>query len=98
MILKAKLLEIYAFRKDKNKFVAVMEQDYQQMIARAPEIWAKVVEMGRNIAPDHELIAGAALSEEDADTMINTLSFDLDDLADSKAVKGAGPKSGKDHS
>lgn len=96
MILKAKLLEIYAFRKDKNKFVTVMEQDYQQMIARSPEIWAKVVEMGRNIAPDHELIAGAALSEEDADTMINTLSFDLGDLTDSKDGKGVDPKSGKD--
>ena len=46
MILKAKLLEIYAYRKDKNKFVTAMEQVYQSMIARSPEIWAKVVEMG----------------------------------------------------
>lgn len=81
MILKAKLLEIYAYRKDKNKFVTAMEQVYQSMIARSPEIWAKVVEMGRDIAPDHELITGAVLSEEE--TMINNLSFDLDDITES---------------
>lgn len=87
MILKAKLLEIYAYRKDKNKFVSFMEQVYQSMIARSPEIWAKVVEMGRDITPDHELIAGATLSDDEADSMVNSLSFDLDDLTESRSGK-----------
>ena len=91
MVLKAKLLEIYAYRKDKNKFVSSMEQFYQPMIARSPEIWAKVVEMGRGIAPDHELIAGAVLSDDDADAMINNLSLGLDDLTEPGSGKRLDP-------
>jgi len=98
MILKAKLLEIYAYRKDKNKFVAFMEQVYQSMIARSPEIWAKVVEMGREIAPDHELIAGAVLSDDEADTMLNNLSFDLDELNRSASGDNNGDNAEKERS
>ena len=64
MVLPAKLLEIYAFRKDKKRFVSFMEEIYQAIVAEAPEIWAKVVEMGRDLAPEHPLISGALLPEE----------------------------------
>ncbi len=94
MILQAKLLEIYAFRKDRKKFVVTMEAAYQSMISRSPEIWAKVVEMGRNIVPDHELIAGASLSDEDA--MANDLSFDLDDSSGSDGRGRIKPGAGSD--
>lgn len=82
MTLKAKLLEIYAFRKDKKRFIAAMEKVYQRMIASSPEIWVKVVELGRVIAPDHELIAGADVSDYDADSVMDNLTLGLDDLAD----------------
>ena len=64
MILCAKLLEIYAFRKDKQSFTAFMEEMHEAMTAEAPEIWAKVVEMGRDLIPQHPLIAHSVLPEE----------------------------------
>jgi len=88
MTLKAKLLEIYAFRKDKKRFVTAMEKVYQPMVASSPEIWAKVVEMGRVISPDHELIAGADVSDHEADAVIENLTLGLDDLADLNSRKG----------
>ena len=76
MVLEAKLLEIYAFRKDRKRFIAAMDKVSQAMIAQSPEIWARVVEIGREIAPDHELIAGTSLSAEDADVVIDNFAFE----------------------
>jgi len=81
MVLPAKLLEIYAFRKDKKRLVSFMEEIYQSIVAEAPEIWAKVVEMGRDLAPEHPLISGALLPEEtqdDAD-LPDALPFTMDE-------------------
>ena len=64
MILCAKLLEIFAFRKDRENFTAFMEEIHQTRVDEAPEIWAKVVEMGRDLTPRHPLIEHAALPEE----------------------------------
>ncbi|MCB1849638.1 MAG: hypothetical protein KDI83_02435 [Gammaproteobacteria bacterium] len=83
MTLKAKLLEIYAFRKDRKKFVTTMEEVYQPMIAQSPELWAKVQEMGRTVAPDHELIESANVADGDAELMINDLSVSLSESSES---------------
>ncbi len=69
MVLKAKQLEIYAFRKDKKRFAAYMEECYADMSAKAPEIWAKVVEMGRDLIPEHQLISGIGLPEAQPDDL-----------------------------
>ena len=77
MILKAKLLEIYAFRKDKSRFAAMMEEAYPAMTARSPEIWAKIVDMAREIVPDHELVVGGTLPGNSNDDLDNAFSLDL---------------------
>jgi pilus assembly protein FimV len=59
MMLKAKLLEIYAFRKDKKQFTSFMEHVYESTDDGSPELWARIVEMGRDLIPDHPLIAHA---------------------------------------
>ena len=64
MILCAKLLEIYAFRKDRRSFTSFMEEMHQTMAVEAPEIWAKIVEMGRDLIPKHPLIVHSVLPEE----------------------------------
>jgi len=85
MVLPAKLLEIYAFRNDKKRFVSFMEEIYQVIVAEAPEIWAKVVEMGRELAPEHPLISGALLPEEKQGgiDLPDMISFTADDEDDS---------------
>jgi hypothetical protein len=55
-----------------------MEEAYQPMTARAPEIWAKIVDMAREIAPDHELIGGQTLAGNGNDTLADDFSLDLD--------------------
>lgn len=63
-MLKAKLLEIYAFRKDKNGFVQYLEEVHDSMPQAEPEIWTKVIAMGRDLVPDHPLISASQLPGE----------------------------------
>lgn len=51
--LKAKLLEIYAFRRDKQAFTRYLDEVHPLMMIRAPDLWEKVVEMGRPLVPEH---------------------------------------------
>lgn len=51
--LKAKLLEIYAFRKDKKAFTRYLDEVHLALAEQSPSLWEKVVDMGRDIAPDH---------------------------------------------
>jgi len=64
MMLKAKLLEIYAFRRDKKQFTSYMEQMYESADDASPELWARIVEMGRDLIPDHPLIGNPDLPGE----------------------------------
>ncbi len=63
-VLKAKLLEIYAFRKDKKRFTQLLGTVAPAMELESPDIWAKVVELGRTLIPAHPLIIDAQLPEE----------------------------------
>lgn len=51
--LKAKLLEIYAFRKDKKAFTQYLDKVHSDLAEQSPSLWEKVVDMGRDISPDH---------------------------------------------
>lgn len=51
--LKAKLLEIYAFRRDAKLFQRYLDQVYPVLKSQSPDLWQKVVEMGRDLVPDH---------------------------------------------
>ncbi|MCP3663010.1 MAG: hypothetical protein GY696_11020 [Gammaproteobacteria bacterium] len=53
-LLKAKLMEIYAYRGEKDLFVETMETTYS-MVAANPEVWSRVVELGQRLVPDHPL-------------------------------------------
>jgi pilus assembly protein FimV len=60
--LQAKLLEIYAFRKDKAAFVQLLEEVHAEMSRQEPAIWDKVVAIGLDLVPDHPLIRAAQRS------------------------------------
>ncbi|MCW8891092.1 MAG: hypothetical protein OQL20_10565, partial [Sedimenticola sp.] len=51
--LKAKLLEIYAFRRDKKAFGRYLDQVYQLLMIQSPELWEKIVDMGHDLVPEH---------------------------------------------
>jgi len=51
--LKAKLLEIYAFRRDKKAFSRYLDRVYQVLMIQSPELWEKIVDMGHDLAPEH---------------------------------------------
>lgn len=51
--LKAKLLEIYAFRRDKKAFGRYLEEVYQILMVQSPELWEKIVDMGQDLVPEH---------------------------------------------
>lgn len=50
--LKAKLLEIHAFRRDPQAFRRALDQVYPQLL-QSPELWEKVAEMGAHLVPEH---------------------------------------------
>ncbi|MCP3660909.1 MAG: hypothetical protein GY696_00185 [Gammaproteobacteria bacterium] len=54
--LKAKLLELYAQRKAKEKFCSFLEQIKDEIIPEHSEIWCKAIKLGRELAPEHPMI------------------------------------------
>ncbi len=69
--LKVKLLEIYHATKDVDSFEAQAESLYALLAGQDEGVWNRVVEMGRELLPDHPLfadgsaVAGGGLSEAD---------------------------------
>jgi pilus assembly protein FimV len=61
--LKAKRLEIYAFRRDKKAFAQYLDQVYPVLMLQAPELWEKVEEMGRHLVPEHTAWQSDATTE-----------------------------------
>lgn len=53
--LKAKLLEIYAFKRDKQAFSDCLDQFGTALSLQVPEHWARIVEMGESLVPNHAL-------------------------------------------
>lgn len=51
--LKAKLLEIYAFKKDANQFAQYLEKYKEELSAQMPERWAEILVAGIQLMPDH---------------------------------------------
>lgn len=58
--LKAKLLEIYAFRRDKQSFSHYLDQVYPLLMVQSPELWEKVVDMGQPLVPGHPAWSGGS--------------------------------------
>ena len=61
--LKVKLLEIYHATKDVDSFEAQAESLYAVLAGQDEGMWNQVVEMGRELLPDHPLFAGGAVAE-----------------------------------
>ncbi|MGD2081388.1 MAG: FimV/HubP family polar landmark protein [Chromatiales bacterium] len=57
--LKAKRLELYAFRKDRKAFADYLEQVHESVRGGPPELWQHVQRLGRELIPDHPLIEDA---------------------------------------
>ena len=77
--LKLKLLEIYFATKDQEAFEAQAEAIYATSSGSQSEVWDQVVEMGRELCPDHPLFAEAGgLPMSDDAASATESEFDLD--------------------
>lgn len=84
--LKAKLLEIYAFRRDKGAFSSYLDQVYPALKAQSPAMWDKVIDMGQNLVPEHP-------AWREADESIEmTLPAATDQDGDERAASGQAPR------
>ena len=61
--LKVKLLEIYHATKDMDSFEAQAESLYAVLAGQDEAMWNQVVEMGRELLPDHPLFADGSVAE-----------------------------------
>ncbi len=55
LALKAKILEIYAFKRDKSAFALYLDEYGATLAADSAEHWSRIVEIGRDLVPDHPL-------------------------------------------
>jgi pilus assembly protein FimV len=78
--LKMKLLEIHYAAKDHEAFELQAELVRDSFSTQHPELWARVMEMGRELAPDSALFGGSGVAA--APTMARGAGdeFDLGDL------------------
>ncbi len=58
---KVKLLEAYHGAKDSDAFVRLAAEVKDELSAKDPDAWQKVAAMGKELAPDNEMFAGADL-------------------------------------
>ena len=66
--LKVKLLEIYHATKDVDSFEAQAESLYAVLAGQDELMWSQVVEMGRELLPDHPLFADGSAAPVVAET------------------------------
>ena len=79
--LKAKLLDIYAFRKDKKAFTEYLDEVHVALAEQSPSLWGKVVDMGRDMAPDHPVFRqGGSDSAEDHDETDAVVPSSMEEL------------------
>ncbi|AKH20250.1 FimV family protein [Sedimenticola thiotaurini] len=83
--LKAKLLEIYAFRRDKQSFSRYLDRVYPVLMTQAPELWEKVIDMGQPLVPDHPAWSGG----EGEDTIEMTLPPERADMGEDLFAEGS---------
>ena len=79
--LKLKLLEIYFVTKDQEAFEAQAEAIYASSSSSNPDLWGQVVEMGRELCPDHPLFAeagGLPLGDDTVGEAVQEFDFDFD--------------------
>ena len=76
--LKMKLLEIHYAAKDGDAFGLQADLVRENFSAKQPEMWARVLEMGREVAPQNPLFGGAGGASTAAGKAVD--EFDLGDL------------------
>lgn len=81
--LKAKLLEIYAFRRDKKGFSRYLDQVYPVLMIQSPELWEKIVEMGSDLVPEHPAWSSEGEMPPIDATASDSRPQEIDDLSDS---------------
>ncbi|MBI3774360.1 MAG: FimV family protein [Gammaproteobacteria bacterium] len=78
--LKMKLLEIHYAAKDANAFALQAGLVRDNFSAKQPEMWARIVEMGRELAPQNPLFGGSGSGGNTHDAGKAVDEFDLGDL------------------
>lgn len=92
---KLKMLELHHASKNRDGFVALAEE-LHQALGDTDEHWQKVLDLGREVAPEHALFGAAAapgMSEDDIlDIGLDTGIFQVQDF-EPKAASGTEPDS-----
>lgn len=80
--LKMKLLEIHYAAKDADAFGLQADMVRDTFSAKHPEMWARVLEMGRELAPENALFGGTGTAPRASSSAANKTAgeFDLGDL------------------
>ncbi len=82
--LKAKLLEIYAFKKDADLFTRYLERYQEELTTKAPKLWKNILSLAVQLIPDHAYVADMHSSQTDeqpvadSDTSPNANQIDLE--------------------
>jgi len=88
LALKAKMLEIYAFKRDKSAFASYLDQHGTILSVQSPAHWSRIVDMGQDIVPDHPLfdlnhrLTPSVASQEEAAAEQDGELFEDDDLGE----------------
>lgn len=92
--LKMKLMEIHYAAKDAEAFGLQAEMVRDTFTAQHPEMWARVLEMGRELSPDSPLFGGEGGGTVTARATDPADEFDLGDLNFDDDLGGASPAAG----
>lgn len=90
--LKLKLLEIYFTTRNQEGFEAQAEALYAALGGQRPDLWSQVVEMGRELCPEHPLFGGDAAPAAPAPAaaaVSDGLSFEFDTAAAASAPESS---------
>lgn len=81
--LMAKLLEVYAFKKDRQQYGHYLEEVRGELEATSADLWERVLDMTRDLIPDHPIFSEAigldSTQSHDEANLGSTLSIFGDD-------------------
>jgi len=70
--LKAKLLEIYAFKKDAKLFTSYLERYQGQLSSKAPKLWANTLTTAAALIPDHPYVADIKVDQTEKQSLTSS--------------------------
>jgi len=77
--LKAKLLEIYAFKKDEKLFRRYLERYQEELASKTPQLWDNILALAVTLIPNHPFVADITTNQNGESSITGTSSDTLSD-------------------